>query len=223
MSLKQWIVVTAAQFLTVGALASGYGLPWDQDYWPYQTWDPVSHGSIEIEMPDAEEALIKTVSNPKQVLEIYKPAIGKGVRVTKPKKVTGTATKPRMTMSIERCMGPFCQEVDLVGDAQVFEVTGECKYTWVMDIDISQSSEMISNQYDRMHVEACYRGDYRKGVLVLVGKVRRGEHFAKGNIQRMILEVLQSQFEPISEAIRQSLRKNSREPNSRLIRRHWML
>lgn len=221
MNVKRWIVALS---IIGGAQVSSAADYSYFSFWPFQTWDPVSQGSVEIDMPNAEEALLRTVADVRGVLVLFEPAVTGDVRIVEPKRVTGSKENPRMTMSVEKCIGIFCQTIDLVADVSVKAVKGNCKYNWEMDLDIVRSSSMVVDQYDRLQIDACYtaRTD-RQGTLTLNGKIRRGPRYSKGTIQKAILDVLKAQFPPMSEAFRKSLRKNAGQPNVRLILRQSML
>lgn len=173
------------------------------------SWDHVSNGALDINNPNAEVVLTRTVNDLKALFEIYRPAIGGGVKIVRPKRVTGTMSNPRMTMSIEKCLGIFCQTVDLVGDASIKPTTGQCKLNWLIDLDISKSSAIVSDLYDRLQVEACYNGiTDQTGKLKMIGKIRRGNSYEEGDIQQAILEVLRGQFEPLSQALIASMKRH---------------
>lgn len=185
--------------------------------------DFLAKTSIDVPGPNASNTVSRMAANLRGVFENYQPALDSSSKIVKPLTVTGTATRPTVTVSIEKCVFVICETVDLVGEVDWQEVSGPCNRNFIMNVDTRKSSSSLSDVYDRLDVSICFTANSGlsasprglpdrllagSGKLVLSASVHHAADYNTGAIQRELFKLLQMQVAPITTALRKSLTQN---------------
>jgi hypothetical protein len=180
------------------------------------THDFLASEDLVVRGSHAQRALQSTVDNVRDVFERYQPKLDSSTRIKKPLVVSGGRSTPRMQMTVEKCIAVVCRTVDLDFVVVVRERRGECTMNFIMDGDMSRSSDLLTDIYDRLHVDICFKGNSGGGILELTASARRSPSYKQDVLQKELLKMLRLQISPIVRAINATLRENGAESASRL-------
>jgi hypothetical protein len=165
--------------------------------------DFLAQASVKIESTHSGEVLNRLAANPKAVFEHFQPALDSGSTIVRPVQVTGSATHPNMQVSIKKCVAFVCQTVDL--DANISMREGKqagCDRAFQLVADLSRSSDVVRNTYDRLDTSICYKASADgRGTLNMSAGANQAAGYSKGFIQGQIFKMLKMQVSPIVSAV----------------------
>ena len=170
--------------------------------------DFLDRRSLTIPAGNPEAAVRATLANPRAMFDFYQPKLDDGTKLLRPISVTGSNENPHLSVGIEKCIFVICQKAEIEADISVREESGSCDRNWRLEMDISQSSAIASDEYDLIYVNACFKKD-DGGVptVELEGFARRGRRFQSGIAQNTILNFLRLQVSPMGSAFLASVKK----------------
>jgi hypothetical protein len=172
-------------------------------------YDFLAQKSITIRAADPVAVIDRTTDNVKAIFEKYEPKLDSSSKIVQPLRVGGTQSNPVVKVSIRKCVGLICQVVDLDTEVSIREVSGNCQRNFMMLADLSRSSKALSDVYDRLDVSICYNGiRASEARLDLNAQARHDAKYSTGIVQRQILDFLQLQIQPITDALSKTLREN---------------
>lgn len=170
--------------------------------------DKLATGQLTINSNDSEAVLDRTLDDLRAVFRRLRPNPDGGQWV-KELVVSGTKRNPVMQMSLKKCVFGICETVDLDADVTAREVRGECDRNFIVEADLSRSSQMLTDHYRRLDTTICFnKSSNGKGTLTAVATAIRAPGFKKGIVQREILSTLKAQATPIIRAVDDSLKAN---------------
>lgn len=196
MKISQGLALVLA--LTANGFLGAHALAADSDL--------LAKTSITINSTDSEAVLNRTIANPKAVFEHYVPALDSNSTLVKPLEVTGTASRPILKMSVQKCVAIICKTVDLDAEMNLKENKGSCDRNLRLEADLSRSSDTLTEVYDQLNVEICYmKSKLGKGKLLITGSAHHSPTYSQGMIQQQIFSMLQLQIEPMTKALDTSM------------------
>lgn len=170
--------------------------------------DKLATGQLTINSNDSEAVLDRTLDDLRAVFKRLRPNPDGGTWV-KELVVSGTRRNPIMQMSLRKCVFGICETVDLDADVTAREVRGECDRNFIVEADLSRSSQILTDHYRRLDTQICFnKSSNGKGSLTAVAIAIRAPGFKKGIVQGEILSTLKAQATPIIRAVDESLKAN---------------
>lgn len=171
--------------------------------------DFLAEKTLTINDSNPQAVLDRTLGNIKAIFLRFKPKIDPDTRVKAPLTVGGTTDRPVLKMSVEKCVLFICQQVDLDIEVSAQRISGSCAQNFTMRADLRRSSRLLSDIYDRIDVSGCFKPTGEaKASLHLVAQVHRAPNYGEGTTQREVFKLLQSQIDPIIQAVNETLRAN---------------
>jgi len=169
--------------------------------------DFLAQRTVQIESERSADALSRLVAAPKAVFERFRLRLDDSTKITRPQRVSGPDDRPVLQVSVKKCVGFICKDVDLDAAVSVRETRGSCDQDFTMVADLRRSSRDVRDVYDRLDVKICYkaRPDGR-GSLVLSASLNHGPAYSKGFVQGEMFKLLQLQVDPIVKAVQDTLR-----------------
>ena len=173
--------------------------------------DFLAEQNIRMESTRSRDVLDKTAADPKAVLLHYQPVLDSGSQIVRPVRVTGTAKNPVLQMSVKKCVGPYCQTIDLDAAFSVHTVRGDCDVNYQMVADLNRSTDMLRDLYDELNVQICYQGQADgRGSLNIRGSVHQGPKYAQGMIRDELFKMLRMQVAPVVKALQETFKEKER-------------
>lgn len=177
--------------------------------WGAPEHDFLAQKNILIQSQNPLRVFELTADNPKAIFQRYKPKLDSGSKITSPLQVGGTQTHPTIKVSIRKCVAFICQTVDLDAEVTIRETSGSCKKNYAMSADLRRSSDTLSDTYDRLDVTICYQQTKTtEAQLQLAAYAHRATKYSGGVVQKEIMDFLQLQVQPITQALAETLRSN---------------
>jgi hypothetical protein len=170
--------------------------------------DLLAKRSFEFRASSPDTVLEKTVSDLRAVFRLYKPAFDSSTKVVRPLKVGGSTSHPTINLVAKKCVLFLCKEVELDATISIREVSGSCRRNYVLNADLSRSSEMLSDNYESLSVNICYQASGQKAVSQVEAYAHRAPRYSDGAVTKEIVKMLTMQIEPMTEALRKSLQSN---------------
>lgn len=170
--------------------------------------DRLAKGQLSIDSRDSEAVVDRTLDDLRAIFKRFRPNPDGGTWVNE-LVVSGTKHNPILRMSLRKCVAFICETVDLDADVTLREERGECDRNFVLEADLSRSSQMMTDYYRRLDTNICFnKNSNGKGSLTAVATAIRAPGFSKGIVQKQILSTLKAQANPIIEAVDESLKAN---------------
>lgn len=174
--------------------------------------DPLATQTLEITSSRSEDVLKRVAADPKAVFQRYQPALDKSSEIVRPVRISGSNQNPIMQVSIRKCMAMICKTVDLDASITVHETRGDCDLNYQMEADLSRSSQIVRDVYDRLDVEICYKANSNgTGKLVLKGSAHHAPKYSQGIVQGQMFKMLQMQVAPIVQALQETIKNKERK------------
>lgn len=171
--------------------------------------DFLAQKNLSIQSPNPLRVFELTAESPKAIFQRYKPKLDSGSKITSPLQVGGTETNPTIKVSIRKCVAFICQTVDLDAEVTIRETSGSCKKNYAMYADLRRSSSTLADTYDRLDVTICYQQSKpNEAQLQLAAYAHRAAKYSGGVVQKEIMDFLQLQVQPITQALAETLRSN---------------
>jgi hypothetical protein len=166
--------------------------------------------TIQIASTNSDDVLNRTTADLRGVFQRYQPAVDSGSKIVKPLRVSGSASRPILQMSVEKCVLFVCETVDMDAEVVLKESGGPCKRNFTLVGDLSKSSDRLKDTYDSLNVAICYNTDATgAGKLDLVASAHQAPNYDTGIIQQQIFNLLQLQIKPMTKALNDALKANS--------------
>jgi hypothetical protein len=153
------------------------------------------------------------VSNVKEVFEAYVPAVDSSTQIVSPKTVTGPPGMPHLHVGIHACVFIICRTVDVEAQITIQPVSGACAQNFMLNADLSQSSALVANSYDRLDVSICINPlssgpDPDSFDLTVSASALRASGYHSGPLASYALKFMKLQAQPMLEALNQTLIQN---------------
>lgn len=169
--------------------------------------DFLAQKNIQIQSDDPGRVFERTADNPKAIFQRYKPKLDSGSKITSPLQIGGTQANPTIKVSVRKCVAIICQTVDLDAEVSIRETSGSCKKNYALSADLRRSSATLADTYDRLDVTICYQqSKANEAQLQLAAYAHRAPRYDGGVVQKEIMEFLQLQVQPITQALAETLR-----------------
>jgi|GEM_PF-7071960 len=163
--------------------------------------------TIPVNSTKSNEVIDRTLADMKMVFQKFDLALDSQTKIVKEKEVTGSASRPIMTVSVRKCIAFICETMDLEAAVDAREVSGKCNRDFVITANLARSSDKIREIYDRLEVNVCYKASADgKGSLLLVGYAHHAPTYNDGFIQNEIFKLLQLQVTPLVKAVQETLK-----------------
>lgn len=160
----------------------------------------------------ANDVLDRTAADIRMVFQKFELALDSSTKIVVPKKVTGTPTRPVMTVTAKKCVLFVCETIALDAESDIREVSGACDRDFILTSNLGRSSQQLRDIYDRLEVSVCYKaGQDGKGTLKLVGHARHAAKYNEGLIQKELFKMLQLQVAPLSKALQETLKAKEQQ------------
>lgn len=167
--------------------------------------DPLAKESFFFTASDPGLVLEKTAGNLKAVFKRYQPALDSSTTIVSPLKVGGSDSRPTINVVLKKCVLFVCETVELDASISMRDVAGKCQRQFVMDADLRRSSKAMSDNYQALKVDICYRSSGQKGQIDIDAFAIRAPSYSEGVVTDEILKMLGLQVKPMSEALRKTL------------------
>lgn len=155
----------------------------------------------------ANDVLDKTAADIRMVFQKFELALDSSTKIVVPKKVTGSATRPVMTVTAKKCVLFVCETIELDAESDIREVSGRCDRNFILTANLSRSSKQLREIYDRLEVAVCFKaGADGKNTLKLTGQAHHAAQYNEGLIQNELFKMLQLQVAPLSKALQETLK-----------------
>jgi hypothetical protein len=172
-----------------------------------QDRDFLDRATLTVNRPNAEAVVQRTTEQLRPLFERFQFAIKSDTQVTSPKTVEGPMHRPIIKISIKKCVAFVCESAAIDAEITMQTVSGPCQRNWVMEMDLSRSTDNVSRMYQRVLVPVCYMNDRNSsaGVLTIEAHALRGRQFETGFRQETILRFLRNQIPPMVKALQDHL------------------
>lgn len=167
--------------------------------------DPLAKESFSYSANDPGLVLEKTAANLKAVFKRYQPALDSSTTIVSPLKVGGSDSRPTINVVLKKCVLFVCETVELDASISMRDVAGKCQRQFVLDADLRRSSKTMSDNYQALKVDICYRSSGQKGQIDIDAFAVRAPTYSEGVVTDEILKMLVLQVKPMSEALRKTL------------------
>ncbi len=163
--------------------------------------------TIPLNSSRSNEVLDKTMADVRMVFQKFELALDSSSKIVVPKRISGTAARPVMTVSVRKCVAFICQTMDLDAEVDVREVSGRCNRDFVLTAKLGRSSREVREVYDALTVNVCFReGRSGKGSLRMLGYARHAREYQQGIVQQELVKMLRMQVSPLSRALQATLK-----------------
>src|SRR5271166_5777867 len=147
--------------------------------------DNLATEHVSIQGNHAVESLNRLATNIKAVFQKYTVAVDSASEIVSPLVVEGTDTNPEIRVGIRKCVMGICETVDMRANIKLEDVAGDCPRNFLLSADLSQSSSLLSDQYDSLQVDICFQpASDGSGSLELTGHAHRGWRYSTGIVQQ---------------------------------------
>jgi len=99
--------------------------------------------TISINNTKSSEILDRTVADARMVFQKFQMALDSSSKIIVPKKITGTPTRPVMTITVEKCVFIVCQTIELDAEVEVSETRGKCDRNFMITANLARSSAQL--------------------------------------------------------------------------------
>lgn len=163
--------------------------------------------TIGMESTRSSEVLDRALADMRMVFQKFQLSLDSSSSIVVPKKVTGSASRPVMTVTIKKCILFICETLDLDAEVEAREVRGNCDRNFLITANLSRSNPKVRDVYDSLDVSLCYKtAAGGKGSLLLVGSAHHSQSYDQGFLQKEIFKMLQMQVEPLVKAVQVTLK-----------------
>ncbi len=163
--------------------------------------------TIPVSSTRSSEVIDRTLDDMRMVFQKFEMALDSQTKIVTPKKVTGSAGRPVMTVTVRKCILFICETMDLEAAIDAREVSGKCDRNFMITANLSRSSEKVREVYDRLDTNVCYKAiPDGKGTLLLVGYAHHASTYQEGFIQKELFKMLQLQVAPLVKAVQETLK-----------------
>lgn len=160
----------------------------------------------------ANDVLDRTAADIRMVFQKFELALDSSTKIIVPKKVTGPADRPVMTVTAKKCVLFVCETIALDAESDIREVSGSCDRDFILTSNLGRSSKQLREIYDRLVVSVCFKaGADGRGTLKLVGHARHAPQYNEGLIQKELFKMLQLQVAPLSKALQETLKAKEQQ------------
>jgi hypothetical protein len=163
--------------------------------------------TISLNSSRANDILDRTVADIRMVFQKFELALDSSTKIIVPKKVSGTAARPVMTVTARKCVLFVCETISIDAESDIREVSGNCDRNFILTSNLGRSSQQLRDIYERLEVNVCFKsGQGGRNSLKLVGYAHHSAKYNEGLVQKELLKLLQLQVDPISKALQDTLK-----------------
>ena len=185
-------------FSILCGLSSAYAQSAPQDF--------LEKVAIQFEAEDPLRTLSQLIDNPQAIFFLFQPRLDSGSKLVSGPQVGGTRNQPTLKLSIRKCVFIFCQTVELDAEAQIEELSeGTCDRNLLVRANLSRSSELISNNFRELQIQACVQLSEKVATVDLEFSVLRADSYPSGLGIQEVLKMLKLQVQPLSQAFQSAL------------------
>jgi hypothetical protein len=159
------------------------------------------------------QVLDATAGHLNEIFEAYVPALDASSQIVSPKLVSGPAAAPRLQLGIQACVFIICRTIDLDATITIQSVSGACETNLLLTADLTRSTDILSDSYDRLNVSICLNPQARDSQydLSVSASAHKASSYNSGIYSSNDLRFLKLQTSPILEALNQTLIENGGE------------
>jgi hypothetical protein len=159
------------------------------------------------------QVLDATAAHLNEIFEAYVPALDSSSQIVSPKLVSGPADAPRLQLGIQACVFIICRTVDLDATITIQSVSGSCETNLLLTADLTRSTDILSNSYDRLNVNICLNPQTGGSQydLSVSASAHKALSYNSGIYSSNDLRFLKLQTNPILHALNQTLIENGGE------------
>lgn len=163
--------------------------------------------SIPMQSTRSNELLDRTLADLRMVFQRFQFALDSSTTIVVPKKVTGTAERPVMTVTVKKCILFICETMVLDAEVSAREVSGSCTRNFQIHSNLGRSDHKVRDIYDSLDVSVCFKeGREGRNTLTFVGHAHHGPGYRQDFVQQELVKMLQLQVEPLVKAVQDTLR-----------------
>jgi hypothetical protein len=159
---------------------------------------------------NGNQVLDVTAANLDEIFEAYIPALDSSSQIVSPKLVSGPADAPRLQLGIQACVFVICRTIHLDATITVQPVSGSCETNLLLTADLTRSTDILANSYDRLNVSICLNSQKSGSQydLSVSASAHRAPSYSSGIYSSNDLRFLKLQTDPILQALNQTLSMN---------------
>ncbi len=169
--------------------------------------DFLAEKTVQMQSVHSSDVLSRTVADPKAIFQRYEPALDSNSEIVRELRVTGPSNQPIVQVSIRKCIAIVCKTADLDARVIIREGRASCDRAFRLEADLSRSSDLVTNTYDRLDVTICYKAlPNGKGSVHLSASAHQSPSYDNGFMQRQMFDLLQLQVAPIIKALQETFK-----------------
>jgi hypothetical protein len=170
--------------------------------------DFLARQTLQYRADDPRAVLDTTVQKLRDVFRRYRPVFDSGTTVISPLKIGGSQSQPTMNMVVRKCVLFICETVEIDATIRLRERSGSCERNFTLEAELSRSSKPLTDNYEQLRVESCFRSNRSQGSISIEGYADRARTYSSGPVSNEIVKMLGLQVEPMSRALLESLKAN---------------
>lgn len=154
------------------------------------------------------EVLDRALADLRMVFQKFQLALDSNSQIVVPKKITGPADRPVMTVTVKKCILFMCETLELDAEVDAREVRGNCDRNYLITANLSRSNQKVRDVYDSLDTTICFKeGGGGKASLLLIGHAHHSPKYQPGFIQGELFKMLQMQVAPLVKAVQETLKE----------------
>ena len=168
--------------------------------------DSLEKHSFNLVAPNTISATEVLVATPKPVFQRFKFVVDSDTQIVERVVIGGTDQNPTFRGKFRKCVLFLCQTVEINGIVNPGRLQGTCDRNYVFSSDLTRSSALLTDTYDRMDLFVCLKNTTTGTTLVEVeGAAKRGPKYeAGGTAQREAFKLMKMQIKPLVDALKES-------------------
>lgn len=177
-----------------------------------QDQDLLLEARIEIKATDIKLILAKTEEDVRSFAENFHVRLDSKSKITKEKQVSGSILEPVMNVTVRKCVFLICQTIDLDAQFQLSKVdvaenTEKCDHKYELKVDLTKSSQMLSDLYSRIDSIICLNETKTGAVASLTTNLIHAERYETGIVQRQAFDLIKLQGSSILNSLVEVMKK----------------
>jgi hypothetical protein len=177
--------------------------------WAYsQDADLLLDRSITLNVAEPADFFNDLQDNLKPFVQNFKIQLDDSSKIVSRKKVLGTDAEPQLQVSIQKCVLVICQVIELDAQFRLIPTEGQCEYSYLLEVDLENSSERLANLYSQMLTEICATRTENGSILNLKVYLIHADSYSAGVIQKTAFALISRQAEAIWKSVISTLKES---------------
>jgi hypothetical protein len=174
--------------------------------------DFLERAQLTVNFQNSEGLSQKATEDLQALFSKFQFAIANDTKVIAPMKISGTQSRPILTIGIRKCVAFICESAFIDAEITMRPVSGKCDRNWMMEMDLARSGDNVREIYSRILIPTCYinHPNNNGGYLTFEGWAEHGPKYDTGIKQRTMMKFLKNQVQPMVKALDERLKDLAR-------------